>query len=49
MLQLPHQTVQEDEEEVEEIMDGEIVKEGEGRGVIDPNPQQEFLKETHPK
>jgi len=36
-------------------MDGEIaqgekkVKEGEGREAIDPNPQQEFLKVTHPK
>ena len=36
-------------------MDGEIaqgeekVKEGEGHEAIDPNPQQEFLKATHPK
>jgi len=34
---------------VEEIMDGEIVKEGEGREAIDPNPQQECSKGTHPK
>ena len=30
-------------------MDGETVKVGEGREAIDPNPQQEFLKVTHPK
>ena len=49
MLRLPHQIVQEDEEEVGEIMDGGMVKEGEGREAIDPNPQQECLKGTHPK